>query len=43
MAAAILLREEFSSQDIPLLAKESRDGANARRLLALAEIYDGPA
>ena len=27
MAAAISLREEFSSKDIRLLAKESRDGA----------------
>lgn len=43
MAAAIGLREDFTSQDLRRLAKRSRDGGHARRLLALAEIYDGGA
>lgn len=43
MAAAIGLREDFTSQDLRLLARRSRDGGHARRLLALAEIYDGAA
>jgi transposase len=43
MAAAISLREDFTSKDLRLLARRSRDGGRARRLLALAEIYDGGA
>lgn len=43
MAAAIWLREDFRSKDLRLLAKRSRDGGQARRLLALADIYDGGA
>ena len=43
MAAAIGLREDFTSQDLRGLAKRSQDGGHARRLLALAEIYDGGA
>jgi hypothetical protein len=43
MAAAISLREDFTSQDLRRLAKGARDGGHARRLLALAEIYDGSA
>ena len=43
MAAAIALREDFTSQDLRFLARRSRDGGHARRLLALAEIYDGAA
>ena len=41
MGAAITLRDDFTSQDLRGLAKRSRDGGHARRLLALAEIYDG--
>jgi hypothetical protein len=43
MAAAILLPDDFTSEDLRLQAKRSRDGGHARRLLALAEIYDGGA
>lgn len=43
MAAAISLRKDFTSKDLRLLAKRSRDGGHARRLLAMAEIYDGGA
>jgi transposase len=41
MGAAIALREDFTSQDLRRLARRSRDGGHTRRLLALAEIYDG--
>ena len=43
MAAAISLRDDFTSKNLRLLAKRSRDSGHARRLLALAEIYDGGA
>jgi transposase len=43
MGVAIGLREDFTSQDLRQLAKRSRDGCRTRRLLALAEIYDGGA
>ena len=41
MAAAIGLRNDFGSSDMRALAKTSRDASQARRLLVLAEIYDG--
>jgi transposase len=41
MAAAIGLREDFSSGASRAIAKRSKDGPQARRLLALAAIYDG--
>ena len=41
MGAAIALREDFNGADLRRLAKGSKDGAQSRRLLALAEIYDG--
>jgi transposase len=41
MSAAIALRGDFTSQELRRLAKRSRDGGRTRRLLALAEIYDG--
>jgi len=41
MGAAIGLRKDFTSQDLQRLAKRLRDGGRTRRLLALAEIYDG--
>src|ERR1019366_9370887 len=41
MAAAIGLREDFSSGALRAIAKRSKDGPQARRLLALAAIYDG--
>jgi transposase len=43
MAAAIELRGDFTSQDLRRLAKRAQDAGHARRLLALAEIYDGGA
>ena len=43
MAGAIALREDFTSRDLRRLAKGAQDGGHARRLLALAEIYDGSA
>ena len=39
--AAIPLRAEFDAQQLRLLAKRAKDGPQARRLLALAAIYDG--
>jgi len=41
MARAIALRPDFSAAELRRLARCSKDGAQARRLLALATIYDG--
>ena len=41
MGAAIGLREDFGSADVQALARSSKDANQARRLLALAVIYDG--
>ena len=41
MGAAVALREDFCGDDLRRLAKGSKDGAQSRRLLALAVIYDG--
>ena len=41
MAAAIALRDDFDGPALPRLAKGTKDAAQARRLLALAEIRDG--
>ncbi len=41
MARAIALRSDFTSTDLRRLARGSKDAAQARRLLALAVVYDG--
>ncbi len=41
MGAAIGLREDFESGQLRALAKLVKDAGQARRLLALAVIYDG--
>ena len=41
MAAPIRLREDYRAKDLRVLARESRDANHTRRLLSLAEIYDG--
>ncbi len=41
MAAAIRLRDDFDGPALRELAKRSRNASQSRRLLALAEIYDG--
>ena len=41
MGAAIGLRDDFDGSALRDLAKRSRDAAQSRRLIALAEIYDG--
>jgi len=41
MAAPIALREDFDGPALRKLAKGTKDAAQARRLVALAEIYDG--
>jgi transposase len=41
MAAPITLRDDFDGPGVRKLARASKDAAQARRLLALAEIYDG--
>ena len=41
MGRAIALREDFDGAALRRLAKGSRDAGQSRRLLALAEIYDG--
>ena len=43
MAAAIRLREDFDAMALRAVAKRAKDGPQARRLLALAAIYDGGA
>jgi transposase len=40
-AMAILLRGDFDASRLRSLAKKAKDGPQARRLLALAAIYDG--
>ena len=41
MAAAIGLREDYDAGALRAMAKRAKDGPQARRLLALAAIYDG--
>jgi transposase len=41
MAAAIGLREDYEGGALRVAARHSKDGPQARRLLALAAIYDG--
>lgn len=41
MSAAISLRDDFDGPALRRLGKATKDAAQARRLLALAEIYDG--
>ena len=41
MGAPVLLRADYAADDLRRLAKASRDAGQARRLLALAAIYDG--
>ena len=41
MSAAIALREDFSAKDFRALARDSRDAAQCRRLLALAAVAEG--
>src|SRR5262245_38127785 len=41
MAAPIPLRGDFDSSELRVLARKSKDGPQARRLLALAAIYEG--
>ena len=41
MAAAIGLREDYDAGALRAIAKRSKDGPQARRLLALASIHDG--
>ena len=38
---AVLLRADFDASRLRSLAKKAKDGPQARRLLALAGIYDG--
>jgi len=41
MGAAVQLRDDFDGPSLRTLAKRCRDGAQTRRLIALAQIYDG--
>src|ERR1019366_2173018 len=41
MSASIELRADFDGGGLRRLAKATKDAAQSRRLLALAEIYDG--
>ena len=41
MAAPVRLRVDFDVPRLRILAKRTRDAGHLRRLLALAEIYDG--
>ncbi len=43
MGAAIALREDFDGPGLRQLSKATKDAGQSRRLLALAEIYDGGA
>ncbi len=41
MSMAIALREDFEASELRRLAKVSKDAGQSRRLVVLAEIYDG--
>ncbi len=41
MGRAVALRDDFDGPQLRRLAKSSKDAGQSRRLLALAEIYDG--
>jgi len=41
MSAPIPLRRDFDASQLRSLARRTNDGPQARRLLALAAIYDG--
>jgi transposase len=41
MGAAVELREDFEAQELRRLAARAKDPAQARRLLALAAVWDG--
>jgi len=41
MGRALALRDDFHGSDLRRLARLSKDSGQSRRLLALAEIYDG--
>jgi transposase len=41
MGSAICLRSDFDGDGLRLLARQTKDASQARRLLALASIYDG--
>ena len=41
MPSAVKLRTDFSSVELRRLAKKSRDGNQARRLLSLGAVRDG--
>ncbi|NEJ26039.1 hypothetical protein GR247_39355 [Rhizobium leguminosarum] len=41
MTSGLPLRDDFDGLALRALAKGTKDAAQARRLLALAEIYDG--
>ena len=41
MGTAVLLRGDFNGASLRALAKKSKDGNRTRRLVAIAEIYDG--
>ena len=43
MGAALALRGDFDGPGLRRLAKATKDAGQSRRLLALAEIYDGGA
>ena len=41
MSVPVALRSDFTGLQLRALAKQTKDAAFARRLLALAEIFDG--
>ncbi|MDL2407369.1 hypothetical protein PY650_17200 [Rhizobium calliandrae] len=41
MRSGISLREDFDGEGLRRLARQTKNAAQARRLLALASIYDG--
>ena len=41
MSAAVKLRDDFEADDVRRLALKAKDANQARRLLALAAVYDG--
>ena len=41
MGGAVRLRQDFGAEELRRFAVKAKDGAQARRLLALAAVHDG--
>jgi histidyl-tRNA synthetase len=42
MGQAVAVRTDYTASEVRRLAKRAKDAAQARRLLAIAAVFDGP-